>query len=142
VARLRPFDWAAGVLAVALAVAMFLPFQGADRASGWSSVGWAGVIVVALATAGGAATWLTIALGRSVSVQIITATGASVAAGIATIVVVIEAISADDGCYGSWVVSLIAVLLTVACWRSMGDERTDAATSVYTPPPPRPAPPQ
>jgi peptidoglycan/LPS O-acetylase OafA/YrhL len=142
VARLRPFDWATGILAVGLAVAMFLPFQGADRATGWASVGWLAVVLVALAIAGGAATWLTIALRRSVSVQIVVVTGAAVAAAVATIVVVVEALSADEGCYGRWVVSLVAALLTIASWRSMGDERTDAPSSAYTPPPPRPAPPQ
>ncbi len=141
-ARLRPADWAAGVLAVALAVAMFLPFEGADRASGWAAVGWAGDVIVALAIAGGAATWLTIARSREVAVQIVTVTGATVAAAVAAIVTVIEAIGATEGCYGRWVVGAAAVLLTVACWRSMGDERTDAATSAYTPPPARPAPPE
>jgi len=141
-ARLRPADWAAGVLSIALAVVMFLPFEGADRASGWSSVGWLADLLVVLAIAGGAATWLTIALGRSVAVQIVVVTGATVAAGIVTIVALIEAIGADEGCYGRWVVVAVAAALTVACWRSMGDERTDVATSAYTPPPARPAPPR
>jgi hypothetical protein len=141
-ARLRPADWAAGVLSVALAVAMFLPFEGADRASGWSSMGWLAVVLVVLAIAAGVATWVTIALGRPVAVQIIVVTGATVAAAIATIGVLVEATGADEGCYGRWVVAVVAVLLTIACWRSMGDERTDAATSEYTPPPPRAAPPR
>jgi hypothetical protein len=142
VSRLRPFDWAVGILAVGVTVAMFLPFQGADRASGWSSVGWAAAVLVALAIAGGVASWLTIALGRAVAVQIVVVTGATVAAGLATIVVVIEAIGADEGCYGRWVSSLVAALLTIACWRSMGDERTDAPSSAFTPPSPRPTPPR
>jgi hypothetical protein len=140
--RLRPADWAAGLSSVALAVAMFLPFEGADRASGWSSVGWFAVVLVVLAIAGGLATWLSIALGRPVAVQITVVTGASVAAGIVTLVTLVEAIVVDEGCYGRWIVVAVSAALTVACWRSMGDERTDAATSDYEPPPPRSAPPR
>ena len=141
-ARLRPADWAAGLSAVGLAVAMFLPFEGADRASGWSSLGWLAAVLVVLAIAGGAGTWLTIAIRRPVAVQIVVVTGATVAAAIATTVTLIEAIGVSEGCYGRWVVVAFATALTVACWRSMGDERADAATSDYTPPPPRPAPPR
>jgi hypothetical protein len=139
--RLRPADWAAGLLAIVVGVGMSLPFQGVDRASGWASVGWAGVVVVVLAIIGGAGIWLTIALGRAPSVQVITATGATVAAAVAAIVTVIEAAGAGDGCYGRWVVAAAALLLAVASWRSMADERTDVADSAYAPPPARPAPP-
>jgi hypothetical protein len=141
-ARLRPADWAAGLLSVALAAAMFLPFEGTDRASGWSSVGLLAAVLVVLAIAGGAGASLTIAAGRPVALQIVVVTGAVVAAAIATVATLIEAIGVSEGCYGRWVVVAVAAALTVACWRSMGDERADAATSDYTPPPPRPAPPR
>ncbi len=138
--RLRAADWIVGLAAVVVAVLTSLPwFQGA---SGWSSLGWAGDIVVALAVVASLGSCATIAADRAPSVQVITATGATVASAVATFVAGFQVIGAS-GVRGTGYATVASLaLLTVACWRSMGDERTDSATSVYTPPPARPAPPE
>jgi hypothetical protein len=138
--RLRPADWVCGLGAIALGVMLLAAWLGSR--SGWASVGWAGDVVVGLAVAGGLGICLTVALDRAPSVQVMTATGATVIAGVATIVVATEVIGPADVRVAAYCGLVSTALLTVACWRSMADERTDAATSAYAPPPARSAPPR
>jgi hypothetical protein len=50
-----------------------------------------------------------------------------------------EAVAVEPAAYAG----LVALALVVAgAWRAIADERTDAPESVYTPPPPRPSPPE
>jgi drug/metabolite transporter (DMT)-like permease len=138
--RVRPADWVAGLAAVVVAVLMSTPWFSGE--SGWSSCGWAGDVVVVLAIAGGLGIVFTIATDRAPSVQVITATGATVAAALATIITAIRVIGAAGTRFPAQGTVIALALLTVACWRSMADERTDSATSVYVPPAPRVAPPE
>jgi hypothetical protein len=138
--RLRPADWIAGLAVIAVAVLTSLSWSGSG--SGWSSLGWAGDVIVALAIAGGLGLWGTIAADRAPSVQVITAAGATVAAGLGTIVAVIDLLGSADARFPAYGATVSLALLTVACWRSMADERTDCAGLMYEPPKRRPAPPE
>jgi hypothetical protein len=138
--RLRPADWLVGLAGVALAVTTFAAWFG--PVSGWSTLGWAADVLVALALLGAAGTVVTIAGDRSPSAQILTVTGATIAAAVATIVVALEVLGAAGARLAAYGAVVAAALLTAACWRSMADERTDSATSVYAPPQRRPAPPR
>jgi hypothetical protein len=139
VRRLRPADWICGLGGLGFAGLLFAPWLGS--ATGWSALGWAGDVVAVLAIAGGAGIWLTIVADRAPSVQVITATGATVAAALVTIVAAIEVIGATDVRGAAYGGVAVAAVLAVACWRSMADERTDPGLSAYAPPPARPAPP-
>jgi hypothetical protein len=152
---LRVVDGLAAVAAIALAVLMFGPWfsvaRGATR-SGWSSLGWAADVLIALAVLGGLAVFATIASARAPSVQVVSTVGATVAAGVSLIAVAVRVVSPPGLGLGAsspvidvraraYLALGVLAALALACWRSMADERTSSRGSVYVPPRPRPAPP-
>jgi hypothetical protein len=157
--RLRAGEWLAAAGGVALVVLLFLDWfaeqpPGRDRnlaapvlaagdpsATGWSSLGWllgaALVVVVALAV------WLVASTASDAAVS------QPVMAGVllsALAPVALVALPGDDELVAARLpayLGLAALALVVAgAWRAVADERTDAPESAYTPPPPRPAPPE
>jgi hypothetical protein len=156
--RLRLADWIVAIAAILLAVLMFAPWFGLSGAgphvarSGWHAVGWAGDAVIGLAIVGGLAVWIEIASGRAPSVQIVTSVAVTIGAILGTIVAAITVLGPPDlGAaapsrdvlvrFHGWASLGVLAVLAVACWRSMGDERTTSRASAYAPPAPRPAPP-
>jgi hypothetical protein len=164
--RLRAGEWLAAAGAAALAVVLFLDWfeerlparvtetagrfvrEGAG-ASGWSSLGWLMVallfVVIALAA------WLVVATASDapVSQPVMAAVLLSALAPLALVVLAIRVTIAQPGADDVMAVrpgaylGLAALALVVAgAWRAIGDERTGAPESAYTPPPPRPAPPE
>src|SRR5262249_11233105 len=143
-----------GVGAIALFVLLFADWfkGGGVTASGWSSLGWALdvllVVVILLAlttvalTAAGAKP--AIALGPGV----MTATVATITLPIALVRVLITQPALDLGLSNGDVTVQLAgylglaalIVIAVGAWATISDERTDAADSAYTPPPPRPVP--
>jgi hypothetical protein len=164
--RLRAGEWLAAAGAVALVVLMFLDwFEVAGRArvteaagrfvtgdpgtTGWSSLGWLmlAVLVVVIALA----VWLvaSTASDAPVSQPVMAAVLLSALAPVALLALAIRVAVAqpgEDGLVGVRLpayLGLAALALVVAgAWRALADERTDAPESAYTPPPPRPAPPE
>jgi hypothetical protein len=164
--RLRAGEWLAAAGAVALLAALFLDWfelqvrarltepagrfvSDAPAATGWSSLGWllAVVLLVVLALAA----WLVAATAGDapVSQPVMAAVLLSALAPVALVALAVrvavaqpgadEAVAAQPAAY----VGLAALAVVVAgAWRSIGDERTDAPESAYTPPAPRPAPPE
>ena len=152
--RIRLGEALLGIGAIALFVLLFADwFEGGGVSkSGWSSVGWAldilfaAVILLALTTvvitAVGAKP--AIALGPGV----FTAVLAVITLPIALIRVLIAQPDLDLGLGNTNVtvqlagyLGLLALIVIVAgAWIALGDERTDAPDSAYTPPPARPVP--
>jgi threonine/homoserine/homoserine lactone efflux protein len=169
VSRLRAGEWTALAGAVALLVALFLPWfdveipepqgQGfvlnivhtystGSWGSGWDALGWL-AIAIALAAVGCAA-WLAFAnatgrpVAQSVAASVLTATAGT----LAFVVLALRALVFQPGPnafvvlrYGAWLGLLAALILAVGGWWAIKDERTDAPESAYTPPEPRPPPP-
>jgi hypothetical protein len=165
--RLRAGEWLAAAGGVALVVLLFLDWfaeqpPGRDRnlaapvlaagdpsATGWSSLGWllgaALVVVVALAVWLVASTASDAAVSQPVMAGVLLSALAPVAL-VALAVRVVVAQPGDDELVAARLpayLGLAALALVVAgAWRAVADERTDAPESAYTPPPPRPAPPE
>jgi hypothetical protein len=171
VSRLRAGEWTALAGAVALLVALFLPWFGVEipRAepqgqggvlnivrtvstgswgSGWDALGWL-AIAIALAAIGCAA-WLAIAnatgapVAQSVAASVLTATTGTLAFVVLALRVLVFQPGPNEFIvvrYGAWLGLLAALILAVGGWWATKDERTDAPESAYTPPEPRPPPP-
>jgi hypothetical protein len=152
--RIRRGEALIGLGVAALFVLLFADWfsGGGETRSGWSSLGWALIVllvalmavgvVAVLATAGGAKP--AIAIGAAV----LTTTLSLVTLPIALIRVLLTQPDLDLG-LGNTAVSietagylgLAALIVTgVGAWVAMSDDRTDAPESAYTPPPPRPVP--
>jgi hypothetical protein len=118
-------------------------------ASGWSALGW--LLVVVLVVAIGLAVWLVVATAGDAAVSQPVAAGVllSALAPLALIALAIRVAVAqpgDDRVVGARLPAYLGLaalaLLVAGAWRSIADERTGAPESAYTPPPPRPAPPE
>jgi len=152
--RIRLGEALMGIGAIALFALLFADWfhGGGISASGWSSLGWA---LDAL---------LVVVIGLALTTVVLTAAGArpAIALGPAVLTVVLTLITL--------LVALVRVLITqpalglglgndavsvqvagylgllalavsgAVAWIAIGDERTDAPDSAYTPPPPRPVP--
>jgi hypothetical protein len=164
--RLRAGEWLTAAGAVALTVLLFLDWfelqvraritetsgrivRADAAASGWSSLGWVVVLLLVIAIA--LAVWLVVSTAGDAAVNqpVMAAALLSALAPIVLLVVAVrvavaqpgrdEAIAVQPAAY----LGLAALALLVAgAWRAIADERTGAPESAYTPPPPRPAPPQ
>jgi hypothetical protein len=163
--RLRAGEWLAAAGAVALLVALFLDWfevqvrarltetagrfvTEAPAATGWSALGW--LLVAVLVVVIGLAAWLVASTAGDapVSQPVMAAALLSALAPVALVALAVrvavaqpgadDTVTAQPGAY----VGLAALAVVVAgAWRSIADERTDAPESAYTPPAPRPAPP-
>jgi hypothetical protein len=140
--RLRRGERLAGAGALALLVALWLPWFG--ERSGWSALGW---LMVALLIADAllalwlvAATAATHRLAQSVAAAVLLAAFGTLVAPV--LVVRVGAFTPDGGLRpAAWLGLVAALALAAGGWWAIADERTDAAESAVTPPQPRPAPP-
>jgi hypothetical protein len=140
--RLRGGERLAGAAALALLVALSLPWFG--ERSGWSALGWP-VVVLLLADVLLAA-WLLVStavphrLAQSVAAAAVLAAFGSLVALV--LVVRVGAFTPDgDLRPATWIGLAAALAVAAGGWWALGDERTDAPESAFTPPPARPAPP-
>ena len=152
--RIRVGEAVTAIGTIGLFVLLFADWfkGGGVTRSGWSSLGWAlDVLLVALlalvvVTVGSlvARSKVAIAIGAAV----ITSTLAVITFAIALIRVLIAQPDLDLGLGNGAVTVQVAGYLGLAAlaliaaggWIAIGDERTDAPDSAYTPPPPRPVP--
>jgi len=168
--RLRPGEALAGAAAVGLFAVLFLHWFGvhapnlrgaeivgylhvnrALHTTGWSSLGWfVDVLLVASIASALALAALTVsraAVAVSVGAGVLTAAFGSIVA-----IVLLARVITQPGLgaglpnalvdikAAAWIGVALAALIAVGGWIAIRDERTDAAESAYTPPPPRPAP--
>jgi len=164
--RLRAGEWLAAAGAVALAVVLFLEWfeerlparvtETAGRfvredpgASGWSSLGWLMVALLVVVIA--LAAWLvaTTASDAPVSQPVMAAVLLSARGPVALLALVVRVAIAQPGADqlvetepGAYLGIAALAVLVAGAWRSIADERTGAPESAYTPPSPRPAPPE
>jgi hypothetical protein len=152
--RIRRGEALLGVGAIGLFVALFADWfsGGGVKQSGWSSLGWA-LIVLIVALLATAAVVL-VATAVKAKPAIVVGSGVILSAlSIVTLVVALLRVllfqPALDMGLGNDAVSvevagylglLALVAITAGAWIAMGDERTEAPESAYTPPPPRPVP--
>jgi hypothetical protein len=141
--RLRVGETLAGLGAIALFVLLFLDWfsGGGVSRSGWSSLGWALVVLLAAVIV---RAHPAVAVGSAV----ITIGVGVVTLVIALIRVLVTQPALDLG-LGNGAVSVqvagylglaALALIVVGGWITIADERTQAPESAYTPPPPRPLP--
>jgi hypothetical protein len=170
VRRLRAGEWIAGIGAAGLIATLFLPWFGfrppATRpldggilnllntyepvgSGAWDRLGWFTLVFVLLTIAVG--TWLFLAtavarpLAQLVAAGVLAATiGTLGFAELALRVLVFQPGPNELTTlrYGAYLGLLAALLVAVGGWWAIKDERTEAPESAYTPPPPRPAPPE
>jgi hypothetical protein len=172
VRRLRAGECVAGAGAAGLAVTLFLPwfdvdipdlpqpagngilnllqtFSRSPEASGWDGLGW--VTLAFCVAAIGAGAWLVVAtlaarpVAQLVAAAVLTATIGTFAVLVLALRVLVFQPGPNDIVvlrYGAWLGLVAALLVMVGGWWAIKDERTDAPESAYTPPAPRPAPPE
>jgi len=152
--RIRGGEALTAVGAIGLFVLLFADwFEGGGvSASGWSSLGWAlvvllaGVILVALVL-------LVATVARAKPAVIVGSAVITVALGIVTFPIALIRVlvtqpdldlglgNGDVAVQAPGYLGLVALVLTAAgAWVTLADERTNAPESAYTPPPPRPVP--
>ncbi|HEU4977684.1 MAG TPA: hypothetical protein VFT42_02200 [Solirubrobacteraceae bacterium] len=160
--RMRTGEWTALAGAVALVVFLSLRWFGASAAaggragiheSGWASLGWGIVLLLAIGIAGALALSAVTSAGATAAFPMLAAVVTAPLAIVAWIVLALrlaffqptlgvglpsEAVAVRWPAYAA--LAALALLLYGAC-RAMSDERLDDPESAYTPPPPRPAPP-
>jgi hypothetical protein len=155
--RLRPAEWLLTVAAVALVVALFLPWyavatgNGHPVSGGWTSyaptdpasltfTGWQAftVVDVILALCAGVALIAVVLQGtqRSPALPIVSSVAATWAGIIATVLVVVKLLDPPlDGSVslraGAWVGLGAAVALLLAGWWAMRDERPGLVRSTH-----------
>jgi hypothetical protein len=149
VRRLRAGEWVAGVGAALLLASLFVDWVGPIGEGGWASLGWLTLLFCVAAIA--VAAWLVVAtaltrpLAQMVAASVLTATvGTFCLVAVALRVLVFqpgpnELTTMRSGAYLGL---LAALLIAIGGWWAIKDERTDAPESAYTPPAPRPAPPE
>jgi len=169
--RLRSGELLAGAGAVALFVVMFFDWFMPEiqprvtetsgrivgpelHLSGWTSLGF--LLVLLLLAVLVLAMWLAASTLFAATVSQPVAAGVLLTAvgGVALVVLVLRVTVLQPGLGVGEPDDLVAVqwpayaglaamaLIVAGAWRSMADERTDAPDSAYTPPEPRPAPPE
>jgi hypothetical protein len=143
-----------GVGGIALFVLLFVDWfkGGGVSRTGWSSLGWAldvllvALFVMVLVTLGAVVTRAKVAI--AIGAAVLTTSVAFVTFVITLIRVLIAQPDLDLGLDNGEVTVQAAgyfglaalALIVVGGWIAIGDERTDARDSAYTPPPPRPVP--
>jgi hypothetical protein len=150
VTRLRVGEWLAAIGAAGLLVTLFLPWFGdAVSSSPWDNLGWVTIAFVLVTIAAGA--WLVVAtavarpLAQLVAAAVLAATIGTFGFVVLALRVLVFQPGPNDLIalrYGAYLGLLAALLVAVGGWWAIKDERTDAPASAYTPPPPRPAPPE
>jgi hypothetical protein len=152
--RIRVGEALTAVGAIGLFVLLFADwFEGGGTSrSGWSSLGWALVIllavVIAVALIMVVATVVAAKPAIVVGAAVMTAALGIITFPIALIRVLLTQPDLDLGLRNGAVgiqaagyLGLLALALTAAgAWITLTDERTDAPESAYAPPPPRPVP--
>jgi hypothetical protein len=152
--RIRVGEALAAVGAIGLLVLLFADwFEGAGVSrSGWSSLGWALIALLAAEIAVGLV-MVGATVARAKPAIIVGSAVTAVALGIVTLLIALIRVlitqpDLDLG-LGNTAVSvqaagylgLVALALTAAgAWITLADERTGAPESAYTPPPARPVP--
>ena len=127
--RLRPAEGLLTVGAVALVVALFLPWYSlpsGERNSAWEALSEVDVILLVCAAVGLLAVFLQVTQ-RSPALPVISSVAATFAAFLALVLVVIKVADRPgrytETCYGIWVALAAAVALLGAAWWAMRDER-------------------
>jgi hypothetical protein len=169
--RLRSGELLAGAGAVALFVVMFFDWFMPEirprvtetsghivgpelHLSGWTSLGF--LLVLLLLAVLVLAMWLAAStlLAATVSQPVAAGVLLTAVGGVALVALVLRVTVLQPGLGVGEPDDLVAVqwpayaglaamaLIVAGAWRSMADERTDAPESAYTPPEPRPAPPE
>jgi disulfide bond formation protein DsbB len=152
--RIRAGEALAGIGAVALFVLLFADWfsGGGVRRSGWSSLGWALVILLAgIILAAAVLVVATVLRAKPAVVSgsaVITASLGIITVPVALIRVLVAQPDLDLGLGNAavgiqtagWLGLLALVLTGAGGWIALADERTDAPESAYTAPPPRPVP--
>ena len=152
--RIRVGEALAAVGAIALFALLFADWfsGGGISRSGWSSLGWA--LIVLLAGAIGVAVVLVVAtVVRAKPAIIVGSAVVSVVLGVVTLPIALVRVlitqpdldlglgnTAVDVKTAGWLGLVALALIGVGAWTTLADERTDAPESAYTPPPPRPVP--
>jgi uncharacterized membrane protein len=135
--RLRPAEWLLAAGSIALVVALFLPWYSVD---GLESTGWQAftVVDVILTLCAGVAVLAVVlqATQRSPAVPVVASVAATWAAIIATVLVVVKLLDPPlDGSVelraGAWVGLGAAVVLVLAGWWAMRDERPGLVHSTH-----------
>ena len=152
--RIRVGEALAAVGAIGLFVLLFADwFEGAGVSrSGWSSLGWALIALLVVEIAVGLVLVVS-TIARAKPAIIVGSAVTTASLGIVTLLIALIRVlltqpDLDLG-LGNTAVSVQAAgylglvalaLIAVGAWIAIGDERTDAPDSVYTPPPARPVP--
>ena len=153
--RLRPADLAAGAAGVALLVVLFLPWYEPRGtavpagATGYAPLGrlsaWEALsvidILVALAALAAIAIVVVTATASGPAKPVASTVVATVATGIALLLVLFRALDPPQDfvrCYGVWLGLAVAVLMFVASFAAMHDERTPGAVPPDVPRRPTP----
>lgn len=128
-------------------------FTGALHTTGWSSLGWLLIVLLALAMAAAVALALLTAGARPVAQSVAACVLTILIGGLSALVLLVRVITQPGLGIGlpnalvevkvvAWVGFLCALAIPVGAWLALADERTEAPESAYTPPPPRPVPPE
>jgi hypothetical protein len=149
VSRLRAGECVAGAGAALLLGVLFADWFGPSDASGWDALGWVTLAFCVAAIAAGAWLFVATAANRAVAQQVaagvLTATVGTLGFVLLALRVLVFQPGPNDTTvlrYGAYLGVLAALLVAVGGWWAVKDERTDAPESAYTPPAPRPAPPE
>jgi hypothetical protein len=117
--------------------------------SPWHLLGWLTIAVAVVTFAAGA--WLPIATlaARPLAQQVAAAVLAATVGTFGFVVLALRLLVFQPGPnavttlrYGAWLALLATLLIALGGWWAMKDDRTEAPESAYTPPAPRPAPPE
>lgn len=144
--KLRGGEVLLGSGALALIAVLFLDWFaiGEEKSSGWRELSLPVLFLIAVAVIVAALLLLAVQRGDSIAHSVGLSVAATVAAIVMTVAVIADVISITGGDTDArWPAvagMLFAAAMTLGSWRAMGDERLDAADSVYTPPEPRATP--
>jgi hypothetical protein len=166
VSRLRAGEWVAAIGSVGLLVVLFLDWFGvahgrrtgwsgyaplALHTSGWTSLGWFMVTLLALLILGGLSmTYMTM---RRISPALpLVTSGVTASAGALVFVILAVRVATQPGLGAglsnamvsvrlpAYLGLLLAAMIVAGAWHADRDERLHAPESAYTPPPARPVP--
>jgi hypothetical protein len=152
--RIRAGEALAAAGAIALFVLLFADWFSADGASrsGWSSLGWALVALLAVVIVMAAVLVISTVVRAKPAIIVGSAT-ITAALGIVVFLIALVRVlvlqpdldlglgNTSVGIEAAGYLGLVALAATAAGgWITLADERTNARESAYTPPPPRPIP--